>query len=151
MESTSIDLNRSRIRFSDIQLEEIAKRNFTGRHYTVIDIQPLLLFLLFYAIIDSSVTSPHKCLLISLMSVNFQHTHLDLILTNGPYKGTISWFWSSTKQLLNKTKRSPSWAPDKAEWDMKNYADESRCYPPQQVASKTCIILILSWKICKPT
>ena len=90
MESTSIDLNRSRIRFSDIQLEEIAKRNFTGRRYTVIDIQPLLLFLLFYAIIDSSVTSPHKCLLISLMSVNFQHTHLDLILTYGPYKGRIS-------------------------------------------------------------
>ena len=92
MESTSIDLNRSRIRFSDIQLEEIAKRNFKGQHYTVIDIQPLLLFLLFYAIIDSSViiTSPHKSLLISLMSVDFQHTHLDLTLTNDPYKGTIS-------------------------------------------------------------
>ena len=66
MESTSIVLNRSRIRFSDIQLEEIAKRNFTGQHhYTVIDIQPLSLFLLFYAIIDSSVTSPHKSLLIT--------------------------------------------------------------------------------------
>ena len=65
MESTSIVLNRSRIRFSDIQLEEIAKRNFTRQHYTVIDIQPLLLFLLFYAIIDSSVTSPHKSLLIT--------------------------------------------------------------------------------------
>ena len=65
MESTSIVLNRSRIRFSEIQLEEIAKRNFTGQHYTVIDIQPLLLFLLFYAIIDSSVTSPHKSLLIT--------------------------------------------------------------------------------------
>ena len=100
MESASIDLNRSRIRFSDIQLEEIAKRNFTGQHYTVTDIHPLLLFLLFYAIIDSSLSSPHKSLLISLMSVNFQHTHLDLILTNDPYKGTVSWFWSSTKQLL---------------------------------------------------
>ena len=65
MESTSIVLNRSRIRFSDIQLEEIAKRNFSGQHYTVTDIQPFLLFLLFYAIIDSSVTSPHKSLLIT--------------------------------------------------------------------------------------
>ena len=66
MESTSIVLNRSRIRFSDIQPKEIANNsNFTGQHYTVIDIQPLLLFLLFYAIIDSSVTSPHKSLLIT--------------------------------------------------------------------------------------
>ena len=33
--STSIVLNqRSRIRFLDIQLEEIANRNFTGQHYT---------------------------------------------------------------------------------------------------------------------
>ena len=31
----------------------------------------------------------------------------------------------------------------KAEQDMKNYADESRCYPSQQAASKTCIVLIL--------
>ena len=35
---------------------------------------------------------------------------------------------------------------------MKNYADELGCYPPQQVASKTCIIIIpiLSyWKFAK--
>ena len=33
--STSIVLNqRSRIRFLDIQQEEIANRNFTGQHYT---------------------------------------------------------------------------------------------------------------------
>ena len=37
---------------------------------------------------------------------------------------------------------------------MKNYTDESRCYPPQQAASKTCMILIfiLSYgKFTKPT
>ena len=37
---------------------------------------------------------------------------------------------------------------------MKNCADESRCYPPQQAASKTCtiLILILSYgKFTKPT
>ena len=37
---------------------------------------------------------------------------------------------------------------------MKIYADESGCYPPQQAASKTCMILIfiLSYgKFAKPT
>ena len=66
IESTSIALNRLRIRFSDIQLEETANRNFTGPHYRVIDIQLLVLFLLFDAIMDSSVTSPYKSLLITL-------------------------------------------------------------------------------------
>ena len=66
IESTSIVLNRSRIRFSDIQLKEIANNsNFTGQHHTVIDIQPLLLFLLFYAIMGSSFTPLSKSLLIT--------------------------------------------------------------------------------------
>ena len=37
---------------------------------------------------------------------------------------------------------------------MKNYTDESRCYLPQQAASKTCMVLIfiLSYgKFTKPT
>ena len=69
--------------------------------------------------------------------MNIQHAHLDLILTTEPYKRIIY----STKQLLNKK-------------DMKIYADESGCYPPQQAASKTCMILIfiLSYgKFAKPT
>ena len=66
IESTSIVLNRLRIRFSYIQLEETANRNFTGQHYTEIDIQPLLLFPMFDAMmVDSSVTSPYKSLLIT--------------------------------------------------------------------------------------
>ena len=68
IESTSIVLSRLRIRFSDIQLEETANRNFTGQHYRVIDIQLLVLFLLFDAIMASSVTSPYKSLLINLPS-----------------------------------------------------------------------------------
>ena len=43
-----------------MQLEEIANRNFTGQHYTVTGIQLLLFFLLFDAIMDSSVTSHYK-------------------------------------------------------------------------------------------
>ena len=66
IESTSIVLNRLRIRFSYIQLEETANRNFTGQHYTEIDIQPLLLFPMFDAMmVDSSVTSPYRSLLIT--------------------------------------------------------------------------------------
>ena len=99
MESTSIVLNRSRIRFSDIQLEEIAKRNFTGQHYTVIDIQPLLLFLLFYAIIDSSVTSPHKSLLITpqaylLNSLRFS----EVSLSNTAAVGEIKLFFAKKRK-----------------------------------------------------
>ena len=53
------------------------------------------------------------------------------ILTNEPYKGII---YSGV--LLNSY-------GIKLSKIMKNYTDESGCYPPQQAASKTCIILIL--------
>ena len=84
IESTSIVLNRSLIRFSHIQLEETANRNFTGQHYKATDIQLLFLFLLFDAMKDSSVTSPYKSLLITFPSSISSHmkpcTDLDLLL-----------------------------------------------------------------------
>ena len=44
-----------------------------------------------------------------------------------------------------------AWRKQTQPYNKENYADKSRCYPSQQAASETCIILILilSWKICQ--
>ena len=80
------------------------------------------------------------------MTVNFQHTHLDLILTNESYKGII---YSGI--LLNSYWIKPG-AHHEPIMGWVRY--EELCWwkqmlSTQQAASKTCIVLILSRKICQ--
>ena len=83
---------------------------------------------------------------IAITIVNFQHTHLDLILTNESYKGII---YSGI--LLNSYWIKPG-AHHEPIMGWVRY--EELCWwkqmlSTQQAASKTCIVLILSRKICQ--